>query len=129
MFTSYFSNIKNIKNPLSISQSPPKWYTGPQLKMLAPPWALVDMAHKGLSQEQYYKEFHRLILDLLDPREVYDAIIEEYGDDVTLMCFEKLEAPGDFCHRRLVAEWFIKHLGVEVPEYVKPPKNNSTLSF
>lgn len=129
MFTSYFANIKNIKNPLSISQSPPKWYDGPQLKMLAPPWALVDMAHKGLSREVYNNEFVRQVLADLDPREVYDAIIDEYGDTVTLMCFEKLENPGDFCHRRIVAEWFEKHLGVEVLEWKAPPKNNSTLTF
>jgi len=87
------------------------------------------MAHKGLSRELYAKEFHRLVLDQLDPREVYDAIIDEYGVDVTLMCFEKIENPGDFCHRRLVAEWFEEHLNVEVPEWVAPPKNRSTLQF
>lgn len=129
MKTSYFSNIRNIKNPLSISQFPPKWYTGPQLKMLAPPKELLALSNKGLPKEVYYKEFHRMVLDLLDPREVYDAIIEEYGDDVTLMCFEKLESPGDFCHRRLVADWFEKHLNVEVPEWTAPPKNRSTMQF
>ena len=129
MKTSYFSNIQNIQAPLSISQYPPKWYGGPQFKVLAPPWALVNMAHKGLSHELYSKEFHRLVLANLDPREVYDAIAAEHGDDVTLMCFEKLESPGDFCHRRMVADWFQDNLKIEVPEWQPKPKLKSTLSF
>ncbi|WP_407304124.1 hypothetical protein [Acinetobacter sp.] len=87
------------------------------------------MAHKGLSKELYAKEFHRLVLAHLNPREMYDAIIDEYGDDVTLMCFEKLENPGDFCHRRLVADWFEAALNVKVEEWTAPPKNRSTLQF
>jgi hypothetical protein len=87
------------------------------------------MAHKGLSEELYNKEFERIVLADLDPSEVYEAIIAEYGDDVTLMCFEKLESPGDFCHRRLVARWFEKNLEVEVPEWQPKEKNRCTLTF
>ena len=129
MQTSYFSNIRNIQAPLSISQYPPKWYVGAQFKVLAPPWALVDMAHKGLSRELYTKEFHRLVLADLDPREVYDAIVAEYTENVTLMCFEKLENPGDFCHRRIVAEWFEKQLDIKVPEWKRAATIKSTFSF
>lgn len=129
MKTSYFSNIRNIEIPLSISQHPPKWYTGAQLKLLAPPWALVDLAHKGLSCEQYEAEFIRQVLAPLDPQEVYDAIIAEYTNEVVLLCFEKLENPGDFCHRRMVAKWFETNLKVEVPEWEKKPDFRSTLVF
>jgi hypothetical protein len=129
MKTSYFSNIRNIKVPLSISQHPPKWYVGAQFKVLAPPWSLVEMAHKGLSKEVYTNEFKRVVLAHLDPREVYDAIVDEYSNEVTLMCFEKIENPGDFCHRRIVADWFEEHLKIEVPEWTAPPKIRSTLSF
>lgn len=125
MKTSYFSNIRNIKLPLSISQHPPKWYSGPQLKLLAPPWELVKKAHSGMSADEYAAEFHRLVLARLDAREVYDAIVAEHTDDIVLLCFEKLESPGDFCHRRLVAEWFERELGVEVPEWTKPEPKTS----
>lgn len=129
MKTSRFANIRNIKVPLSISQHPPKWYEGPQFKVLAPPWSLVEMAHKGLSKELYTQEFHRVVLADLDPREVYDALVDEYTDDVTLLCFEKIENPGDYCHRRIVAEWFQDNLKVLVPEWEPPPKIRSTLSW
>jgi hypothetical protein len=32
-----------------------------------------------------------------------------------LLCWE---APGKFCHRRLVAAWLEDALGIDVPEYV-----------
>lgn len=126
MKTSYFANLRNLKVALSISQYPPKWYDGPQLKMLAPPPSLLKAAHNGLSHEEYEKQYKRDVLDHLDARDVYDAIIDEYGDDVALLCFEK---PGDFCHRRLVAEWFETELKVSVPEWEPQPKSKMTLQF
>lgn len=126
MKTSYFGNLRNIKVPLSISQYPPEWYDGPELKMLAPPRDLLKAAHNGLSHEDYTRIYKEQVLSKIDPRELYDAIIEEYGDEVMLLCFEK---PGDFCHRRLVAEWFQENLNIEVAEWIKPSKIRSTLSF
>ena len=128
MKTSYFSNIKNLEVPLSISQGPPKWYEGPEFKPLAPPWELVRKAHAGLSEADYEAEYRRLVLDHFDPRELYDAIIEEHGPNVVLLCFEKLATPGEYCHRRMVAKWFEENLKVEVPEWTKPAAK-STLTF
>ena len=126
MKTSYFANLRHLKSYLSISQYPPKWYDGPQLKMLAPPPALLKAAHNGLSHAEYEKQYKRDVLDHLDAQEVYDAITDEYGDDVALLCFEK---PGDFCHRRLVAQWLETELKVAVPEWEPKPKSKMTLQF
>lgn len=127
MKTSYFGNLKNIEVPLSISQYPPKWYTGPELKMLAPTPAMLKAIKGGGSHHDYTMEYYLRVLDHLDARELYDAIVEEYGNNVTLLCFEK---PGDFCHRRLVAEWFEQNLQIEVPEWTSPiPKKKLTLRF
>jgi uncharacterized protein (DUF488 family) len=57
-----------------------------------------------------YRAAYQEILDRLDPRKVY----QELGEDAILLCFEKA---GEFCHRRLVAEWLERELGVEVPEW------------
>lgn len=125
MKTSYFGNLKNIEVPLSISLYPPKWYTGPQLKMLAPTPEMLKAIHDGGTEYEYMMQYYRRVLDHLDAQELYDAIVGEYGNDVTLLCFEK---PGDFCHRRLVAKWFEDNLKIEVPEWAKPiPK--TTLVF
>jgi uncharacterized protein (DUF488 family) len=63
--------------------------------------------------EATYRAAYQKILDRLDPRKVYD----ELGEDAILLCWEK---PGEFCHRRLVAEWIEAHLGVKVPELREP---------
>ena len=52
-------------------------------------------------------------LDLLDPR----AVLRHLGDTGILCCWE---APGHFCHRRLVAAWLEQRLGVHVPEFEDP---------
>jgi len=59
--------------------------------------------------EASYREAYQKILDGLDPQEVF----EDLREDAILLCWE---APGKFCHRRLVAEWLEKSLGVKVPE-------------
>jgi uncharacterized protein (DUF488 family) len=63
--------------------------------------------------EATYREEYQKILDSLDPRQVY----EDLGENSILICWE---APDKFCHRRLVAEWLEKHLGVTVPELREP---------
>jgi len=63
--------------------------------------------------EAEYRAAYQEILDRLDPRKVY----EDLGENSILICWE---APGKFCHRRLVAEWLEKHLGVTVPELRDP---------
>ena len=127
MNTSFFGNLKNIGNPLSISRVPPDWYQGSQLKLLAPPYELLKAAHAGLSATDYEKEFSRHVLNYLDPKEVYEAICEEHGEDVTLLCFETLEKPGEFCHRRMVAKWLEETCEVKIPEWTPPQKLSRAL--
>jgi hypothetical protein len=114
MQTSYFSNIEKIDNPLSISGKAPDWYVGPQFKVLAPKYEFFKEYKNGrIGKDKYKSEFYRLVLDPLDPEVIYTRLIDQYGDTVTLCCYEK---PGDFCHRRIVAEWFEQTLGILVPE-------------
>lgn len=104
MFTSYFSNLRNVTNPLSISGKAPDWYSGPQFKVLAPKWSFFKAYKDGkITSDEYTSEYYRLVLDELDPHKTYRYLIDMYGEDVTLLCYEK---PGDFCHRRIVASWF-----------------------
>jgi hypothetical protein len=72
---------------------------------LAPSWALVKVEDEAL----FRKLFHEQALSKLDPKAVYD----ELGQDAVLLCWE---APGKFCHRRVVAEWFEAALGIMVNE-------------
>ena len=62
------------------------------IALLAPRREMLKM------DEATYREKYQTILDNLDPWKVY----EDLGENSILICWE---APGKFCHRRLVAEW------------------------
>ena len=79
-----------------------------QYKALAPWKEMV-----GMDEENFGYHYRDGILDCLDPQKVFT----ELGEDSILLCWEK---PGEFCHRRLVAEWLEAALGVKVPEYEAP---------
>ena len=109
MHTSYFANLRNVTNPLSISRVTPVWYYGPEYKTLAPYWNLMmDYKAGVITSEQYTELFNEDVLGRLNALDVWHDIRAMYGDNVTLLCYEK---PGDFCHRRLVADWFKRELG------------------
>ena len=111
MFTSYFGNIKNLPKgqTVAISQGVPVWYKGKRYLKLAPTWQMIRIKEA----EEYTKQYFD-ILAALQPAQVFAELKELAGTDAILLCWEK---PGEFCHRSLVADWFKKHLGVEVPEY------------
>lgn len=114
MFTSYFGNRKNITNPLAITGKPPYWFKGPHYAPLGPKESFLHPYKNGtLDELGYIEQYIKLVLDPLDPKVVYKELTDTYGDDVTLLCFEK---PPKFCHRSLVAIWFESNLGIAVTE-------------
>lgn len=113
MNTSYFSNYKNIEKPVSISAKPPKWYKGATYGQLAPSIQLVREYNLGHVSIYQYEDIFNEQLYRLNPEAVYSQLVQRYGENATLICYEK---PGDFCHRRLVALWLENKLGVKVPE-------------
>ena len=110
--TSYFANLAKVSNPLSISRFSPSWYRGPELKELAPSAQLLRGYHRGNTDELGYEVEFEKQLSALDAKAIYAKILS-FGENVSLLCYEK---PGDFCHRRLVAEWLERELEIEVPE-------------
>lgn len=64
-----------------------------------------------------YTEQYKSILARLDAKQVWDGLLELTGGvEPVLLCWEKLQKPDEFCHRRMVAEWFGEQLGVTVEE-------------
>ena len=117
MNTSYFANISNVKTPVSISRFSPKWYIGPEFKELAPSTRLLlDYKSEIINDDEYVRRFSREFAKL-DPQTVYKTLISLYGDDVTLLCYEK---PGDFCHRHIVSGWLSSHNGIHISELELP---------
>ena len=123
MFTSYFAN-RSVVNPISIAAKPPFWFRG-RLSFidLSPPLPLLDLWHTGtLTWDDYTHAFHESVLADLDPIVTYGELVHEYGNDLTLCCYE---SPGILpfrCHRRLVANWLSEATGfqiLELPRYMK----------
>ena len=109
MFTSSFwrFHLKEFPQLVSIAWKSPEWFRGRRYPALAPRKDMLAMA------EAMYRREYQKILDRLDPRRVY----EELGSESVLLCWE---GAGQFCHRRLVAQWLEEHLEViilELPQH------------
>ena len=66
-------------------------------------------SRKVLRWGSYKVAYRECVLDTLDPHKVRGDL----GEDAILLCYED---PGKRCHRRLVADWLERTLGIEVPE-------------
>ena len=110
MKTSNFRNYGTGRGAVSISLRPPPWYRGGEYKKLAPSWDLLKayMTSK-INRCEYTERYLKEVLYGLNAREVVD----ELGIDSVLLCYEK---PGEFCHRRIVANWIELALGIKVEE-------------
>ena len=113
IYTSYYSNkalksVGSLFGLVGISQGVPKWYKGEVFKALAPSWAWVRMK----DMNEYTRLYRSQVLSKLDPLEISQQL-----DNSILLCWEK---PGEFCHRRLVADWLEEATGQKVPEFAQP---------
>lgn len=64
-----------------------------------------------------YEPLYNEILASLDARTVWEelhALVDPH--EPVLLCWERLHAPGEWCHRTMVAEWFSRELGAAVIE-------------
>lgn len=144
MKTSNFSRAGREPGAVSIARGTPPWFRGRRYEPLMPSWALVSWAKQeltaavallartprlggatgdsicGAAQQtavarRYTERYHAEVLDRLDPQRVaadLAALCPPLHEPI-LLCWE---SPGEFCHRRLVAEWLERALGIVVPE-------------
>jgi len=70
-----------------------------------------------VSKTEYLKRY-AVILEVLDPKKTFDKLIElAAGAEPILLCYEVPPfTEKNWCHRRLIAEWFEQKLGVRIPE-------------
>ena len=109
MQTSYYAKYKG-ENSVSIAGKCATWYKGREYKKLAPRYWFFKKYKEDGNKEFYTEQYYKEVLDKLNPQQVY----EELGEDAVLLCWEK---SGEFCHRRLVASWLEKELGIKVNEF------------
>lgn len=93
-------------------------------RALAPGTWLFEPAYKDY--ETYRERYFREILAPLDPQKVWDDLhtLADRHEPV-LLCHEHLRKSGEWCHRRMAAEWFEDKLGVAVPEMAVAPKTKA----
>lgn len=117
IYTSYFANGKKLKAAgvmmVGITLYPPKWFNGPNLKIVAPTYALFNIS--DAPDEIYNARFRKEVLAKVSPQNFYQELQKmSGGHDVALCCYEK---PGDKCHRYLVGKWLEEQLGIKVIEF------------
>lgn len=110
---------------VAICVYPPLDWNGAQYPALAPDRQTFFAKKAGdIDEVEYEKQYRELVLSKLDAKK----ILETFRKSV-LLCWEP---PGEFCHRRILADWIQEETGVEVPEW-KPgdddPNNISTPLF
>ena len=84
------------------------------------------MLRDNITQQQYIDQYRRMVLSRVDQAVMLKDLERLTGGrDCALLCYEK---PGDFCHRRLLADWMLETTGLEIPEFgqeKKPDLENS----
>ena len=118
IYTSYFAVEKKIPTDVtrvSIAKWVPKGMRYIEYQKLAPTEKILRAYKDGkLTTENYAKAYKREVLDKITLKEVMSFFeLVGNGNDIVLLCFEK---SVDFCHRHILAEWFIEQ-GIQVDEY------------
>ena len=120
MKTSNFKTYKGDKG-VAICIYPPIDWMDARFPALEPPRPLF-FARKAdqIDDKEYERQYREQVLKKLNPREVYETLRGQ-----VLLCWE---APGEFCHRRIVASWLEENLGIEVPEW-KPGDDDEKINI
>ncbi|NEZ61522.1 DUF488 family protein [Leptolyngbyaceae cyanobacterium CCMR0082] len=127
MKTSNFANNAhhNLQG-ISISRYPAtrSGFTGPEFPPLFPDTGLLkDYKESRIDWSGYVARYEQQ-LSLLKADEAYAYLCQiaaEIGaDEPVLLCFESAKTlDKQPCHRRLVAAWLEREIGVQVPEWAK----------
>lgn len=116
IFTSNYARNGRNPNAYGISYKRSRWYSGKMIFELAPEPKIVIAIKSGeIDEREYIEEYLRTLRARdLTPEKAVKLI----PDDAVLLCFE---SPKDFCHRRVLAQWIKRGVGLEIPE-IKTPK-------
>ena len=124
MKTSNFSNNQRYGlNGISISRYPDKrsGFKGPEFPPLMPSEGLLKAYKDQRIRWETYKAIYSQQLACLNPYKVAEhlEVLAEDSEPI-LLCYESAKTlDKNPCHRRLVANWFGRELGLVVPEWDK----------
>ena len=114
IYTGNFANTKKYTAaglfPVSIALSA-RYFNGALYRKLNP-----DYSYMNDLESEYVPKFNQKLKNLSAKSVIKELEELSLGKDVVLLCHEKA---GEFCHRRLVADWLNRELGIEVMELGK----------
>lgn len=118
LYTSRWANkeLAHLRcQPVGISRGTPRFLTGYRYK-LARELAPDDRAWNA-EDEDGFEVAYRAGLEEIGLEVILDGLArireEAGGLPLVLLCYER---PGEWCHRRLLADWLHEQAGVTVPE-------------
>ncbi|MCA1728585.1 MAG: DUF488 domain-containing protein [Actinobacteria bacterium] len=127
LYTSYWQNpdlVDQAVAKVGISRGVPRGkqaknlpYRYKRLPALFPSRNLLKRWNAGTIDPDAYARVYRDYLDSLGPEEMTGQLEKKSAGDgetpLVLLCFC---SPGEFCHRRVWADWYRENTGQEVPE-------------
>ena len=114
IYTSNYARQGKDENAYGISCTIPDWFPSERhLRLLAPTWDLVDAwKKKQITEAEYTQTYIQLITSRVNVENILQAF--SCNDDMYLLCYE---SPGQFCHRRVLAELIETHTSICIPEW------------
>lgn len=115
IYTSNYARKGSDPGAIAISRKAPDWFEGRVMTRFAPTWEMIFGVRKGhLTHEQYTKQYLQILyahpFDLMQ-------FLDSLPDPTYFLCYE---APGEFCHRHIFAEWVEYTCGWVIPEWKNP---------
>lgn len=128
IYTSCFAKAGAHPQAVAISRGLPRTFPRErQFEPLAPTRTMLQTYRKGgAGGRREFWSMYRARVAQLDPQITAETILSMTdGQGAILLCWERLEKPGDSCHRTFVGEWLAEHLGIEVLEWSPSPRRRS----
>lgn len=114
IYTSNYARHGNNPLAIGISLTIPDWYEGKWIQYLAPKSDMIGKIKKS-SPNYNQRKYTRDYLDLLKARNVNPKnLINNLPDGTILLCYE---APNEFCHRHILADWVKRKTGFIISEW------------
>ncbi len=122
LFTSRFHNRELSDRPdlvkAAIVVGKPRWPVGfdyVTLNILAPYGRLFKINDRLQFTQAYFEKLDALGVGVI--RAEFERISNEHGDkDLVLLCYENLTKPGEWCHRQVFAQWWLRETGEIIEE-------------
>lgn len=130
LFTGRYANAEvgsGLVAPIRITLGAPRmrlpgYVLAGELRELAPPRHLFHITQRSRFEPRYREHLDKIGLTVITQK--LAALHEVTGQDLALLCFERVDHGKDWCHRLCFAKWWFDRTGevtTEVPE-VDPPR-------